>query len=288
MYEMATLPLTKKEQIYYEQSLEKDQKMWGNWGQEYISNMGRERVVLILCLVNSLYIISSKIKTPCKNLLRNVSENCAVNGYFIGCCYDGHTIFEALEGRKEDESIGAADDTKKVWEITKKYNSDTFEDNETSVGYAINVYQESINKVFKEYLVNFNYLSYLMNNYGFSIIAQEEAGNMGLPNGTGLFSDLFAYMSKKIAEKELRRADVGKAYQMTPKEKQVSFYNRYFVFKKNKHVEADKILRIMIDKSQTTESASPTPARAPRQAKKRRKKPKKMNKRINIESISST
>ena len=48
-----------------------------------------------------------------QNMLKNISENCAVNGYFIGCCYDGYSVFEALEGKKAGESIGAADDTKK-------------------------------------------------------------------------------------------------------------------------------------------------------------------------------
>ena len=35
-----------------------------------------------------------------------------------------------------------------------------------SLGYAIGVYQESINKTFKEYLVNFNYFVRMMENYG--------------------------------------------------------------------------------------------------------------------------
>ena len=42
------------------------------------------------------------------------------------------------------------------------YDHSSFEDNETSLGYAINVYQESINKKFKEFLVNFNYLTILL------------------------------------------------------------------------------------------------------------------------------
>ena len=57
----------------------------------------------------------------------------------------------------------------KLWSIQKEYDSDTFENNETSVGYAINVYQESINKAFREYLVNFTYLTHLMENYGFRL-----------------------------------------------------------------------------------------------------------------------
>ena len=42
-------------------------------------------------------------------------------------------------------------------EITKKYDMETFEANETSIGYPIDVYQDSINKTFTEYLVHFDY-----------------------------------------------------------------------------------------------------------------------------------
>ena len=47
-----------------------------------------------------------------------------------------------------NESIVIMKEERKVWELTKKYDSDTFEDNETSVGYAIDIYQETINKTF--------------------------------------------------------------------------------------------------------------------------------------------
>ena len=106
---------------------------------------------------------------------------------------------------------------------------------------------------------------------------------MGLPNGTGLFSELFTSMTQKIAEKKIRRADIGKAYEMTPKEKQVSFYNRYFVFKKNKHVEADAILRIMVQKSQTETDEKDTSRK-----KRKKKRSKKLKRRINIERIPSS
>ena len=60
--------------------------------------------------------------------------------------------------------------TKKIWHIQKKYNeteSETFENNESSVGMKVNVYQESINRAFDEYLVNFDYFIKVMKDYGF-------------------------------------------------------------------------------------------------------------------------
>ena len=45
---------------------------------------------------------------------------------------------------------------KKLWEIMKRYDnlSDGFKDDISCLGLQIDVYQESINKVFPEYLVN--------------------------------------------------------------------------------------------------------------------------------------
>ena len=85
-----------------------------------------------------------------------------------------------------------------MWEVQKLYNRTEFETNETSVGYAINVYQESINKVFREFLVNYNYLIRVMENYGFTLITPDEARVLGLPSGSGLFNDLFNYMNDEV------------------------------------------------------------------------------------------
>ena len=41
-------------------------------------------------------------------------------------------------------------DTRKMWEL-KKYSQTELLDDESSLGYTISVYQESINKTFDEY-----------------------------------------------------------------------------------------------------------------------------------------
>ena len=65
---------------------------------------------------------------------------------------------------------------------------------------------------------------------------------------------------------------------MTTKEKQVSFYNRYFVFKKNKQVEADKIVKLIGDIPESTTTGE--------NLKKKTRKPiVKMKERIYIEKI---
>jgi mRNA (guanine-N7-)-methyltransferase len=108
-------------------------------------------------------------ETVLHSFLRNVSECTKVNGYFIGTCYDGQTVFKKL-GNRENYSIYI--DGKMIFDIQKKYKQTGFSDDETSVGYPISVYQESINKYSTEFLVNFVYLSRLMEDYGFKLIRE--------------------------------------------------------------------------------------------------------------------
>ena len=181
------------------------------------------------------------------NFLRNVSETTKVGGYFIGTSYDGKEIFNLLRDKKQGESTSIIQNKKKIWSITKQYERDNFEDDVTSVGYAIDVYQESINKTFREYLVNFAYLTRMLENYGFAVISVEDAKKMNLPSGSGMFSDLFNMMNNELKRKTRtklkygNRDEYGAAPKMTSGEKKISFLNRYFVFKKIRDVDAEKV-----------------------------------------------
>ena len=68
----------------------------------------------------------------------------------------------------------------------------------------------------------------------------EECKKMGIPNSSGSFSDLFAKMERLVGQKRLQNADIGSAMNMTSEEKQISFLNRYFVFKKVREVDAER------------------------------------------------
>jgi hypothetical protein len=76
--------------------------------------------------------------------------------------------------------------------VVKEYDSSTFADDETSLGYPINVYQETINKYFREYLVNFTYFTRVMENYGFKVLTSAEAKEIGMPSGIGNFKQLYS------------------------------------------------------------------------------------------------
>lgn len=173
--------------------------------------------------------------------IRNVVECTKVGGYFVGTCYDGKRIFNMLKGKKNGDEVELhhANTSNKIWGVKKLYDEDTFEDDRTSVGYTISVYQETINKAFEEYLVNFDYLIRVMENYGFQVLTDVDAKRIGLPSGCGLFEDLF----KQMTSSKLGRGstEFGTAANMTANEKEISFKNRYFVFKKISNVNIDRV-----------------------------------------------
>lgn len=160
-----------------------------------------------------------------QGFMRNIAECIKLGGYFIGTCYDGSKIFEALRDKKRGDHMTITENGDiKVWDIIKEYDNDVFNGDETSLGYAINVYQDTINKYFREYLVNVDYLMRVMENYGFKPLTQSEAKEHGLPSGIGNFKQLY-----------------NTKYKMTPDERTISFYNTYFVFKKVRTVDAEKV-----------------------------------------------
>ena len=175
--------------------------------------------------------------------LKNVSECTKVDGYFIGSCYDGAAMFHALRSVEKGKSIGLTMDDDKIWEVTKEYSQTTYDPDISCVGYAIDVYQDSINKTIKEYLVNFTYFTELMRGYGFELLKRDEAIKLGIPNSSGMFSELFTVMESEIQQDAKQKSRYGSAPMMSAKEKQISFYNRYFVFKKITSVDVEDVFR---------------------------------------------
>lgn len=192
-------------------------------------------------------------KKTLHEFLRNVSECTRMNGYFIGTCYDGKTVFNKLKPKEKGESFVIMSDRRKIFEIIKMYDQTGFPDDDMSVGYPINVYQESINQYIQEYLVNFDYVKRIMEDYGFVLVFKNECIKMGLPDSTGMFSELFANMQNDIKRNSTLADEYGKGVFMTEEEKQISFMNRYFVFKKVRNVNTDKIAKIIEQQNKMAE-----------------------------------
>jgi hypothetical protein len=184
-------------------------------------------------------------KRTIHEFLRNISECTRINGYFIGTCYDGKTVFNMLKSKQKGEGIVIMSEGRKIFEIIKMYDQTGFPDDDMSVGYPINVYQESINQYLQEYLVNFDYVVRIMEDYGFVPVFKSECVKMGLPDSTGMFSELFANMENELKRNSASPEEYGKAIFITEEEKRISFMNRYFVFKKIRNVNTDKIAKII-------------------------------------------
>ena len=179
------------------------------------------------------YMFESKLKLH--QFLTNISKYTKKNGHFIGTCYDGKKIYNKLKTLNKNECYELFKNKNKIWHIKKKYvdEEDVFlENNEESIGYMISVYQESINKEFDEYLVNFDYFIKLMNDYGF-VLEDEITTSYGNIPPFENFEHLFHLMNKEPSNKI---NNYGKASVMSKEEKEISFLNNYFIFKKQRDI----------------------------------------------------
>ena len=71
------------------------------------------------------------------------------------------------------------------------------------MGYAIDIYQESINKTFREYLVNYDYLTTNFRELWICTFNfQKNVMNINIPNSIGSFNQLFYKMQVDIKKKK--------------------------------------------------------------------------------------
>jgi uncharacterized membrane protein YfhO len=191
-----------------------------------------------------------------------------------------------------EDGVEIVEDGVKIWEIKKQYSNDVFEDDITCLGYKIDVFQESINKSFSEFLVNYDYLNRVMEDYGFKLITREEARAIGMPEGSGLFSELFMNMQEEVKRVKSKEKDYGKALLMNAFEKKISFLNRYFVYKKIRNVNAAKVelesseesdINIVNTLAQTKKSVKETK----KLAKEVKPKIRKLDKTLNLEQVQT-
>jgi len=186
-----------------------------------------------------------------------------LNGYFLGTCFDGNEIFKFLYKRhdgtliQKNESVRIDKNQRKMFEITKKYDAmiDSFPTDASSVGMPILVYQESIDKQFMEYLVNFEYFTRLMDDYGFVLMDTKEASSMGFHHSSGLFDRLYGSMKHDIKKEDNNDNLFRNAPNMSSAEKTVSFLNRYFIFKKVREMSQNTLnqMQNILEKEETNE-----------------------------------
>jgi hypothetical protein len=180
------------------------------------------------------------------NFMRNIAECTKQGGYFICTSYDGKTAFNRLKNKEVGESIEIYDGETKIWSLTKDYNDATFENDESSLGKKILVYQESINQLLPEYLVNYDFFTETMAKYGFQIMSTEEAKKRRLPDGTGTFIQLFNKMTADLKHSSILEKDLKEAPSIRGFEKDISFLNRYCVYQKVSTLDVEKLTNVIL------------------------------------------
>jgi len=186
------------------------------------------------------------------NFLTNISECTKIGGYFIGTSFSGKKIFNLLNNLNQNESYTFFDRDKnnKLLEITKQYDSKELNNNISSLGYAIDIFQASINKTIREYLVNYDYLTSIIENYGFVPLTVDELKQINFTNSIDSFEQLFKQMQGDIKSGKLDKNNIGDAYRMTKEEKDISFLNNYFIYKKVRNVDVNDIRNTINPKTQ--------------------------------------
>ena len=64
---------------------------------------------------------------------------------------------------------------------------------------------------------------------------------MDLEKSYDSFKKLYKKLEKDVKNNNIRRKDINEALNMTKEEKEISFLNNYFIFKKEKNVDAESI-----------------------------------------------
>ena len=194
-------------------------------------------------------------KNTLNQFLINLAECTKLGGYLIGTSYDGEKVFNLLKNKKQNESLIIKDDKDEetLLQITKLYDSIEFQDDITSLGYGINVYQQSINKTFKEYLVNYKYLTKILENFGFIPLSYDELKEINLTNSIGNFSDLYEIMQQEIKKDKKKANEYGSANNMSEELKRISFLNKYFIYKKVRNIDVNDIANVLDKKDENLE-----------------------------------
>lgn len=157
-------------------------------------------------------------------LIRNIADSLKVGGLFIGCCFDGEKMFNALRRIEEKESLIGTEKGVEIWKITKQYGSEKeFPTTEESIGLPIDVEFISIGTKNTEYLVNFEFLKKKLAAIGCELLSKKECAELKLSASTEMFEDT------------LKKVDpTGKNLSMILPVKQYSSFNRWFIFKRTK------------------------------------------------------
>ena len=166
-------------------------------------------------------------KSTLRGLIENISNVLRDGGYFIGTCIDGKTIDSKFK-QQQKKRLEAKTPGRTLWRIDKEYENFDSINPDNNYGLQIRVYMETINKPFVEYLVDYDLLVLELEKYGIQPLNQKECQELNIDSSTGTFRELYSNMEAS----NLNNRFIASAKQMTEDQKEYSFMNRWFIFKK--------------------------------------------------------
>lgn len=149
---------------------------------------GSNNVDVISSMFSFHYFFESK--SSLNTILKSINNNIKMGGIFMGCLFDGKSVLDHLDKNVNNNNFKIT--------LEKPLHS-----NELSQRIKVFLNDTVLDEPTDEFLVDFDYLVYIMKSRGFDLIE------------TVMFKELY-----------------NKNFKMNKIEKMVSFLNRFFVFKK--------------------------------------------------------
>jgi predicted NAD-dependent protein-ADP-ribosyltransferase YbiA (DUF1768 family) len=153
--------------------------------------------------------------------LRNVSDNLKIGGFFVGCCFDGDSVYRLLAGLPENGVKTGSVDGQDIWSIRRKYGAmteDVLPATDSGLGKVIDNYFISIGEAHPEFLVSWDYLQKRMAEIGCELLQPDELAALRLQASSNLFSESYKM--------------TGNQFKMSKTIQDYSFLNRWFIFRR--------------------------------------------------------
>jgi hypothetical protein len=217
---------------YFETILNKDDQLvcktlWGlstNEALKQYKGMALDKFNVVSCQFSIHYFFESEEKLD--NFLWNVDQHLKLGGYFIGTCLDGQEIKRKMKDVPMGGHIQGVKHGRVLWHLKKTYKNNK----DVSFGDTVQVYMESIGHLIQEYLVNFDILKEKLAVYGIHELESDELEQLKLPESVGSFEKAFNMLQQNP---DMVKPHIWETISnMSSEEKEYSFMNRWFVFKK--------------------------------------------------------
>jgi predicted NAD-dependent protein-ADP-ribosyltransferase YbiA (DUF1768 family)/predicted RNA methylase len=206
--------------------------------QQHFAGSLRGGVDVAACMFALHYFFENKAVLD--GLLDNLANTVKIGGYFIGCCFDGQTVFDLLRGLQRGQTKTGMENEVPIWSITKEYDADMLTEEDDAIGMPIDVNFISIGMTHREYLVPFGLLRRKLAAIGFRLLTPSELTALNLVQSTNTFD--VSYRMARDAESARRappRPGAGDRFFMPEAVKAFSFLNRWFIFKRAGLTEAE-------------------------------------------------